>query len=221
MKYCPSCKREYRDETLRFCVDDGAILISGPPSEATLVAAPPVINLPPTVWQNPSQSNQAPRADSKAALTYVVFGLVVLLALIVGGAAVFLLRPSGTASPNNANGSSEALRPPADNRQTTHVSTPEDQRSPRVGIYDAAEEIVVRGERLSRSDVDSLSQVELRRLRNAIYARHGRMFNTPELQRFFDGRPWYTRRFEYNDRDLTASDKANLNLIVVNEGSVP
>ncbi|HEY0546817.1 MAG TPA: hypothetical protein VGC91_15665 [Pyrinomonadaceae bacterium] len=29
MKYCPTCRRTYADDTLRFCLDDGALLLSG------------------------------------------------------------------------------------------------------------------------------------------------------------------------------------------------
>src|SRR5215204_5075633 len=32
MKRCPECRRDYYDETLLFCLDDGAALLSGPAS---------------------------------------------------------------------------------------------------------------------------------------------------------------------------------------------
>src|SRR6187551_1842164 len=30
MKRCPECRRDYTDETLNFCLDDGAALLDGP-----------------------------------------------------------------------------------------------------------------------------------------------------------------------------------------------
>jgi len=33
MKRCPECRRDYTDETLRFCLDDGAALLDGPASQ--------------------------------------------------------------------------------------------------------------------------------------------------------------------------------------------
>src|SRR4026207_715635 len=30
MKRCPECRRDYTDETLNFCLDDGATLLAGP-----------------------------------------------------------------------------------------------------------------------------------------------------------------------------------------------
>ena len=48
MKRCPSCQRTYTDETLRFCLEDGATLLSGAaasapsdPLAATLLDSPP------------------------------------------------------------------------------------------------------------------------------------------------------------------------------------
>lgn len=32
MKRCPECRRDYYDETLRFCLDDGSLLVDGPAS---------------------------------------------------------------------------------------------------------------------------------------------------------------------------------------------
>src|SRR5262245_43432154 len=32
MKRCPECRRDYTDETLNFCLDDGAPLLDGPAS---------------------------------------------------------------------------------------------------------------------------------------------------------------------------------------------
>ncbi len=32
MKRCPECRRDYTDETLNFCLDDGAALLDGPAS---------------------------------------------------------------------------------------------------------------------------------------------------------------------------------------------
>src|SRR5512144_1737059 len=32
MKRCPECRRDYTDETLNFCLDDGAALVDGPAS---------------------------------------------------------------------------------------------------------------------------------------------------------------------------------------------
>src|SRR5215510_16145569 len=33
MKRCPECRRDYTDETLNFCLDDGSPLLDGPSSQ--------------------------------------------------------------------------------------------------------------------------------------------------------------------------------------------
>src|SRR6186713_3610343 len=47
MKRCPECRRDYSDETLNFCLDDGAALVEGPASEFR--ANEPVTAVLPTV----------------------------------------------------------------------------------------------------------------------------------------------------------------------------
>lgn len=70
---------------------------------------------------------------------------------------------------------------------------------------------------LERSlDLSGLSQYELRLARNEIYARHGRKFNDPSLQSYFNGKGWYaptTEADQFNESCLNAYEKANLALI--------
>lgn len=80
-----------------------------------------------------------------------------------------------------------------------------------------AEDKIVKGEELSDSDVLGLSLPEIKRLRNAVFARHGRVFQTPELQNYFVGRPWYKPRNNYSDRDLTPADRANTRITTAAE----
>jgi len=78
---------------------------------------------------------------------------------------------------------------------------------------EAVEKKIVQGVVISDADLSGLSRDDLRILRNVIYARHGRRFNSPELQRYFDRRPWYSPRGDYKDTDLTDNDRKNLSLI--------
>lgn len=58
-----------------------------------------------------------------------------------------------------------------------------------------------------------LSPAQLRLLRNAVYARHGRVFQAKDLQDFFSQEPWYQPDPAYTDARLTAEDKQHLELI--------
>jgi TolB-like protein/Tfp pilus assembly protein PilF len=95
MKLCPECRREYADDTLVFCLDDGGRLLDGPaaPSESATVildgkalsAERPTLSL-----DRPARRPTAPRWRLFAALS---------LAVVVAGAAVFgLYRYSGPAA---------------------------------------------------------------------------------------------------------------------------
>lgn len=74
---------------------------------------------------------------------------------------------------------------------------------------------------LDRSELENLSKEELSYARNEIYARRGRMFNSEELQAYFDSQDWYVPLYSPEDFDSLGGDNvlneyelANKNLIV-------
>lgn len=67
--------------------------------------------------------------------------------------------------------------------------------------------------KLTDSDLTDMSKALLRRMRNAVYARHGRIFNSYDLQRFFGYETWYKPNPNYSDDMLTEIDKYNIELI--------
>jgi hypothetical protein len=58
-----------------------------------------------------------------------------------------------------------------------------------------------------------LTPAQLRILRNAIYARHGRTFQSKDLNGFFSQESWYRPDPAYTDALLTPQDRHNLELI--------
>ncbi|MCW5969162.1 MAG: protein kinase [Blastocatellales bacterium] len=71
---------------------------------------------------------------------------------------------------------------------------------------------------LTVEDLEGFTREELRLLRNTIYARHGRVFQSPDLQWYFERRSWYAPRPAYTDSALTENDRANGKLILHVEG---
>lgn len=73
---------------------------------------------------------------------------------------------------------------------------------------------------LTEADLDPLSEWELKLARNEIYARHGRRFKDPELQKYFDSKSWYKgiydpQDFDKNhDSDLSELEKKNAEFIL-------
>jgi hypothetical protein len=66
---------------------------------------------------------------------------------------------------------------------------------------------------LFASDLQNLTEAQLRIYRNAVYARHGRSFKSEDLQSLFDEYDWYKKNPDYTDELLTDIDKKNIKLI--------
>lgn len=70
---------------------------------------------------------------------------------------------------------------------------------------------------LTEADLAHLTDAELRLARNEIYARHGRMFSSADLQEYFDQQPWYCGTIAPNDFDqsiLNAYESKNAAFIL-------
>lgn len=63
------------------------------------------------------------------------------------------------------------------------------------------------------ADLEGFSKAALRIWRNAVYARHGRIFKSEDLQALFNEYVWYTPDENYSDDKLTDTDRANIKLI--------
>ena len=69
---------------------------------------------------------------------------------------------------------------------------------------------------LTESEIRSLSKEEMRLARNEVYARHGRKFDSEDLQVYFNSKPWYNGFIASKDFDETLLNEyeiANLDLI--------
>lgn len=73
---------------------------------------------------------------------------------------------------------------------------------------------------LTEDDLNELSEWELKLARNEIYARHGRRFNDPDLQHYFDQQSWYIGSIAPDDFDknysseISALEKKNAEFIL-------
>ncbi len=73
---------------------------------------------------------------------------------------------------------------------------------------------------LTESDLADLSAEECKIARNEIYARHGRKFQDPFLQSYFNSCEWYQGTVEadnFNEQSLNETELANRNLIAAYE----
>lgn len=67
--------------------------------------------------------------------------------------------------------------------------------------------------KLTDEDLKGLDKAQLRLMRNAVYARHGRTFKSVDLQSLWECYNWYEKNPNYSDDLLTEVDKYNIELI--------
>ena len=101
---------------------------------------------------------------------------------------------------------------PTEEETETETTEPEEDTKPSVSetewfFPDSAERL------LTDADVAGLSRAELQIARNEIYARHGRKFNNPDLQAWFNSCSWYKGTIAPNAFDesvFNATELANV-----------
>jgi len=231
MKQCPTCHRVFADETLSYCLDDGALLSSSHDSEATLIAPPPgPINLLPRPVLPPSTGpSQLTRQGVNPIIVYV---LIAVLALVVGGGVMAFLRPgatnqtpSSTSTPTSKQGSATAVSDEPETkkqarRDTSNLSspTPSPVETPRQ-ITTPQQSIVTDSypEPSNRSggesDLAYKSCFELKIMRNEIFARHGYIFKTEDMRDYFSRQSWYRPVYADVSGQLSAGEKRNAQII--------
>ncbi len=231
------------EATLRISAEENVL----PPADFKPQGAPthrqqsPPLTVPPRTPQDTSD-RQAPVASSaptasRSTSPVVVAGItaIVTLLLVIAGIGIALLvrnSSSSNVAANTGNGTANRdMNRNASNTASDNGSSQKDSANKAVVNNSTrnsstatdpagrAEAKVVRGAALDAGDLTTLSGEELRRLRNSVYARHGRSFDSPDLQRYFDSRPWYKARYDYNESDLTETDRANIKLIQAEENS--
>lgn len=146
MKRCPTCSRNYTDDALSFCLDDGAPLLSvggdAPPSfdpNATLAypaprdTTPQPATQPPSVppsnqsfppqasnWSpGPSQTAYPQPARKKSALPWILGGAAVLLVLGIGFVVLIAILAAIGANSNTSRSNTNTSRTTSNSRTTT------------------------------------------------------------------------------------------------------
>lgn len=147
MKRCPTCHKDYSDESLSFCIDDGTPLVKAEvpayDSEATLVSpspstarvsAPTLVDRKDTAddWNAPPYRPPqpfVPPQPKRRAWPWVV-GIVALLALtVVGlGIAAAIVIPQMMRADNNSNRGTLSTNEPG-NRANSNANTNENSNS--------------------------------------------------------------------------------------------
>jgi hypothetical protein len=139
MKRCPQCNREYADDSLRFCLEDGTPLSASrssaePPPTEILPQRPRLTERPsdPTILAYPgTQASRAPQVNrrSNPILVAGVIAIVLLLIVLVAIAAIYVIQHSGPTNSNQANAES-----PSPRRPTPQPTKPGDETTPTPSV---------------------------------------------------------------------------------------
>src|SRR4051812_38267371 len=113
MKQCPVCKTTYTDESLRYCLADGAVL-TAETEEQTLAKRDAVrVDIPGSASTQPKSKGSEDRrmpAWQKAAIAFVIIGTVfaAVVVLVVG---ILYMNTSGGGKSQNINSSTPVPSP--------------------------------------------------------------------------------------------------------------
>jgi serine/threonine protein kinase len=150
-----------------------------------------------------------PTAPARRSRKGYVLGLLFVLLVVMGGLTVvgvllYMNRGGGTTVNVNTR---PTPTPPRGNTNASPTPTPLPE------AMQLAEVKIIGGSLVSPSDLSGLTPPQLNRLRNTVYARYGRTFQDNDLRLYFQSRPWYKPRADYDDDKLTTNDRANAELI--------
>ncbi|HEX8142443.1 MAG TPA: YARHG domain-containing protein [Pyrinomonadaceae bacterium] len=70
---------------------------------------------------------------------------------------------------------------------------------------------------ITRSMIEGMFREDARKLRNEIYARHGKIFKEKDLRNYFSSLAWYKPDPKYTDASLTARERSNAATILAYE----
>jgi hypothetical protein len=231
MKQCPTCNRIFADETLIYCLDDGSLLSSTYDPQATQIITPPRPTEPTlTLASNPYTPPAQPTRQGINPM--VVYVLIAVLALVVGGGVIALLKPGAkevtqsppsTPTPKQESATAINDEPVTKNQAKqdtgklpsptpTPVETPRPSATPRP--TNATDSYPKQDSRSGgESDLAYKSCFELKVMRNEIFARHGYIFKTEDMRNYFSRQSWYRPMYADVSGQLSAVEKRNAQLI--------
>jgi len=178
----------------------------------------------PTAYPSPAHYPQtmppvAPR-KSRGGLIAALVSAILIIGLGIAAYFIFIGRekPTQPAYPPSTP-SNQPITPSATPPSPPPNANP--SSTPPIASTDAksqTEAKILAGTLLNANDLAGMPVADLRLLRNTVYARHGRVFDSQDLQQYFRSRPWYNPRASYSDSELTDADRANVALIKNAEG---
>lgn len=102
---------------------------------------------------------------------------------------------------------------PAKDQSKVKLNPIEEQNVKLIEAEEAKFRNKISTEPLTNDMIEGLFVEDLRVLRNEIYAKHGRVFKDPNLQKYFAAQPWYQPNPDFKDDGLSEVESKNLAVI--------
>jgi hypothetical protein len=99
---------------------------------------------------------------------------------------------------------------PAKDQKSVKLNKIEQQNVDLLAAYESRVRERLATDPLKDDTLGDMFAEDLKVLRNEIYARHGRVFKDPELQKYFEQQPWYKANPDFKDDQLNEIEAANL-----------
>ena len=96
------------------------------------------------------------------------------------------------------------------NQKAIKLNAIEQQNVDLLAAYEAKVREKLATEEITDATLGEMFAEDLRVLRNEVYARHGRVFKDPELQKYFAAQAWYKPNPDFKDDMLNAIEAKNL-----------
>lgn len=208
--FCPNCGTALEAQpgsTQHHCPNCGHTFTYSTGQPANAPTPPPLA--PPLPPQQPArppmppqQLQQSPHKSGGRTALVAIIAIVVILLI---AAAVFAGLHYATQQ-NIAAAASDTI-------VTSITGEMADNSNNRKVVVSSELDDAVMQRKLTESDLNGLSQWQLKLLRNEVFARHGYIFQTTDLQLVFSQYSWYTP--EYNDVNDLLSDTERYNVTFI------
>ena len=211
------------------------------PVEQTMVGAPPIDRTQsfqpvvpqtaqPPVYSQPLQpyipgaqgfdtpGGNRPPKKSHTAVAIAIAAIAV--AVVAGGATAFVLLNRNKAAEPVASATTEAVTTQEPATTMSEPATTEAATTTVAAIQSNDDYVIPDSDShdYSRAELETLSDDQLRIAHNEIYARHGKIFRSEDLQKYFDAKSWYDGRYSADEFDkmnveLNSHEQHNADLL--------
>lgn len=108
-------------------------------------------------------------------------------------------------------------RPHEEGKEPSELSTVEKQNIDTIVAYEKKLHDELSAKPIARSMLEGMFLEDARKLRNEIYARHGKVFKDKSVQKYFASLDWYRPNPKYSDNSLNVVERKNAAIILAYE----